>query len=105
MIGPRRSQDGRNYKPLIIEVAQPTVLEGMVRFFNKDSPLLGLTDPYNHTGLGHDDSIVLRQEPHVPNPVFQRHKADALLEAGEHVVGLKRDTGCTLMDWPRRQMM
>ena len=73
---------------MIIEVALPTVLEGMVRLFNKDSPLLGLTDPYNHTGLGHDDSIVLRQESHVPNPVFQRHKADALLEAGEHVVGL-----------------
>ena len=83
-----RSQDARNYEPLIIEVAQPMVLEGTLRLFNKDSPLLELADLYNHTGLGHDDSIVLRQEPHVPNPVFQRHKADALLEVAEQVVGL-----------------
>ena len=83
-----RSQDARNYEPLIIEVAQPMVLEGTLRLFNKDSPLLELVDLYNHTGLGHDDSIVLRQEPHVPNPVFQRHKADALLEVAEQVVGL-----------------
>ena len=62
------------------------VLEGTLRLFNKDSPLLELVDLYNHTGLGHDDSIVLRQEPHVPNPVFQRHKADALLEVAEQVV-------------------
>lgn len=83
-----RSQDARNYKPLLIEVAQPMVLEGTLRLFNKDSPLLELADLYNHTGLGHDDSIVLRQEPHVPNPVFQRHKADAPLEVAEQVVGL-----------------
>ena len=100
-----RSQDARNYEPLIIEVAQPMVLEGTLRLFNKDSPLLELADLYNHTGLGHDDSIVFRQESHVPNPVFQRHKADTLLEVAEQVVGLKRDTGCTLMDWPRREMM
>ena len=81
-----RSQDARNYEPLIIEVAQPMVLEGTLRLFNKDSPLLELADLYNHTGLGHDDSIVLRQEPHVPNPVFRRHKADTLLEVAEQVV-------------------
>ena len=81
-----RSQDARNHEPLIIEVAQPMVLEGTLRLFNKDSPLLELVDLYNHTGLGHDDSIVLRQEPHVPNPVFQRHKADTLLEVAEQVV-------------------
>ena len=62
------------------------LLEGTLRLFNKDSPLLELADLYNHTGLGHDDSIVLRQEPHVPNPVFQRHKADTLLEVAEQVV-------------------
>lgn len=61
-----RSQDARNYKPLLIEVAQPMVLEGTPVLFNKDSPLLELADLYNHTGLGHDDSIVLRQEPHSP---------------------------------------
>lgn len=103
MIGPLRSQDARNYEPLIIEVANGAGRHAL-RLFNKDSPLLELADLYNHTGLGHDDSIVFRQNP-IPNPVFQRHKRTPFLGLQNRWSVLKGITGCTLMDWPRREMM
>lgn len=61
-------------------------LEGTVRLScKKDSPGLGQMDSHDHTGVGHTGSIVASPELCVLAPVFERHKADAHLDVGEHV--------------------
>ena len=45
-------------------------------------------DPYDDTELGPADSTLLRPRIIALDTVVKQHKADALLEAGEHVVGL-----------------
>lgn len=63
----------------------PRSWKAPVRLFCKDGPPLRQPGPHNHTGIGHTGSIVTSPELSVLAPVFERHKADAHLEVGEHV--------------------
>ena len=75
---------------MITEMALPRGLapgrHGQVVF--KDSPRLGHTDLHDDTGIRHRDSILLISEFQVPDAAFKRHKANALLEVGEHMADL-----------------
>lgn len=74
-------------------------LEGMVKLSRKKgSPRLGLTDSYDHTGVGHTGSIVASPELRVLPPVFERHKTDARLDVGEHMGDLKADIVVPLLN-------
>ncbi|KAI4574746.1 hypothetical protein MJT46_004025 [Ovis ammon polii x Ovis aries] len=98
LIGPRRSQDARNYKPLITEVAQPIGPDpGKVRSGCLYKNGLG-TAPYNDTGLGPTDSTLLRPQIKALNTVVKQHKVDALLDVSQCMHDPKGETLCLPLD-------
>lgn len=59
-------------------------------------------DSHDHARVGHASSVVAGPELCVLAPVLEGHKADARLDAGEHVADMKVDIVVPLLDRGRR---